>query len=226
MKYNVAIDGPSGAGKSVIALKVAHRFNLLHIDSGAMYRVIALKAFQNDIAFDAEEKLVQLIHDTDIQMTRDRKIFMDGQDVSQLIRQEKISLGASDVSKLKEVRRLLVLAQQKLAQQKNCIMEGRDIGTVVLPDAEVKIFLTADVSVRAQRRHLDLLSKGMKSDLEQVKRDLILRDYQDTHRKESPLKQADDAIALDTTHLSIEEVVDAIAEIIKQKTMKGEECHD
>ncbi len=217
MKYNVAIDGPSGAGKSVIALKVAQRFNLLHIDSGAMYRVIALKAKQNGIAFDDEEKLVELIKTTDIKMTQERRIFMDDQEVTTLIRHEEISLGASAVSKLKEVRRLLVLAQQELAKQKNCIMEGRDIGTVVLPDAEVKIFLTAQVSVRAKRRYLDLLSKGLEADLEQIKKDLILRDYQDSHRKESPLKKADDAIELDSSHLSIDEVVEAIGEVINSK---------
>lgn len=217
MKYNVAIDGPSGAGKSVIALKVAQRFNLLHIDSGAMYRVIALKAKQNGIALDDEQQLVDLIKSTDIKMTQDRRIFMDDQDVTTLIRHEAISLGASAVSKLREVRRLLVLAQQELAKQKNCIMEGRDIGTVVLKDAEVKIFLTAKVSVRAKRRYLDLLSKGLEADLEQIKRDLILRDYQDSHRKESPLKKAADAIELDSSHLSIDEVVDAIGEIINSK---------
>ncbi len=217
MKYNVAIDGPSGAGKSVIALKVAQRFNLLHIDSGAMYRVIALKAKQNGIALDDEQQLVDLIKSTDIKMTQDRRIFMDDQDVTTLIRHEAISLGASAVSKLREVRRLLVLAQQELAKQKNCIMEGRDIGTVVLKDAEVKIFLTAQVSVRAKRRYLDLLSKGLEADLEQIKRDLILRDYQDSHRKESPLKKAADAIELDSSHLSIDEVVDAIGEIINSK---------
>lgn len=217
MKYNVAIDGPSGAGKSVIALKVAQRFNLLHIDSGAMYRVIALKAKQNGIALDDEQQLVDLIKSTDIKMTQDRRIFMDDQDVTTLIRHEAISLGASAVSKLREVRRLLVLAQQELAKQKNCIMEGRDIGTVVLRDAEVKIFLTAQVSVRAKRRYLDLLSKGLEADLEQIKRDLILRDYQDSHRKESPLKKAADAIELDSSHLSIDEVVDAIGEIINSK---------
>lgn len=217
MKYNVAIDGPSGAGKSVIALKVAQRFNLLHIDSGAMYRVIALKAKQNGIALDDEQQLVDLIKSTDIKMTQDRRIFMDDQDVTTLIRHEAISLGASAVSKLREVRRLLVLAQQELAKQKNCIMEGRDIGTVVLKDAEVKIFLTAQVAVRAKRRYLDLLSKGLEADLEQIKRDLILRDYQDSHRKESPLKKAADAIELDSSHLSIDEVVDAIGEIINSK---------
>lgn len=217
MKYNVAIDGPSGAGKSVIALKVAQRFNLLHIDSGAMYRVIALKAKQNGIALDDEQQLVDLIKSTDIKMTQDRRIFMDDQDVTTLIRHEAISLGASAVSKLREVRRLLVLAQQELAKQKNCIMEGRDIGTVVLKDAEVKIFLTAQVSVRAKRRYLDLLSKGLEADLEQIKRDLILRDYQDSHRKESPLKKAADAIELDSSHLSIDEVVDAIGKIINSK---------
>lgn len=217
MKYNVAIDGPSGAGKSVIALKVAQRFNLLHIDSGAMYRVIALKAKQNGIALDDEQQLVDLIKSTDIKMTQDRRIFMDDQDVTTLIRHEAISLGASAVSKLREVRRLLVLAQQELAKQKNCIMEGRDIGTVVLKDAEVKIFLTAQVSVRAKRRYLDLLSKGLEADLEQIKRDLILRDYQDSHRIESPLKKAADAIELDSSHLSIDEVVDAIGKIINSK---------
>lgn len=224
MRYNVAIDGPSGAGKSVIALKVAKRFNLLHIDSGAMYRVIAYKATLNDIAFDDEEKLVNLIHNTSIRLTSDKRVFMDDQEVTLDIRHEKISLGASSVSKLKEVRRLLVEAQQEMAKQKNCIMEGRDIGTVVLPDAEVKIFLTAQVSIRAKRRYLDLLSKGLPADLEEIKKDLILRDYQDSHRKESPLKKADDAIEVDSSHLSIDEVVDSISHIIETKLDQEGEC--
>lgn len=226
MKYNVAIDGPSGAGKSVIARKIAERFNLLHIDSGAMYRVVAYKAKQLGIAFNDEEKLVELIKNTNIQLTSDKKVFVDNQDVSLEIRHESISLGASDVSKLKEVRRLLVLAQQDMAQQKNCIMEGRDIGTVVLPDAEVKIFLTADVTVRAKRRYLDLLAKGLSADFETIKKDLILRDYQDSHRKESPLRKAEDAIEIDSSFLSIEEVINAISEIIKEKTDGKEANYD
>lgn len=226
MDYNVAIDGPSGAGKSVIALKVAQRFNLLHIDSGAMYRVIALKAVLNEIAFDDEEGLVNLIQNTFIKMTPDRRIFMDDKEVTKEIRQEKISLGASDISKLKEVRRLLVLAQQEMAKQKNCIMEGRDIGTVVLPNAEVKIFLTAQVNVRAKRRYLDLLAKGLPADLEQIRKDIILRDYQDTHRVESPLRKADDAIEVDSSHLSIDEVVEVIGQIIHEKILeeRGDQC--
>lgn len=225
MKFNVAIDGPSGAGKSVIALKVAQRYNLTHIDSGAMYRVIALKAFYHDIQQDDEEGLVNLINTTKIHFGHDRKVYMDDKDVSLEIRQEKVSLAASTISKLKEVRRLLVLQQQEMAKQKNCIMEGRDIGTVVLVDAEVKIFLIADVDVRAKRRYLDLLAKKLPANLEEIQRDLILRDYQDTHRKESPLKKADDAIVVDSTYLSIEEVVDAISEIIEDKT-KGECNYD
>lgn len=225
MKFNVAIDGPSGAGKSVIALKVAQRYNLTHIDSGAMYRVIALKAFYHDIQQDDEEGLVNLINTTKIHFGPDRKVYMDDKDVSLEIRQEKVSFAASTISKLKEVRRLLVLQQQEMAKQKNCIMEGRDIGTVVLVDAEVKIFLIADVDVRAKRRYLDLLAKNLPANLEEIQRDLILRDYQDTHRKESPLKKADDAIIVDSTYLSIEEVVDAISEIIEEKT-KGECNYD
>lgn len=224
MKYNVAIDGPSGAGKSVIALKIAQRFNLTHIDSGAMYRVIALKASRQDVGFDDEEKLVDIIHNTTIRFSKDKRVFMDDEDVSLEIRQEKISLGASDVSKLKEVRRLLVLAQQDMAKEKNCIMEGRDIGTVVLPDAEVKIFLTASVDVRSKRRYLDLLAKGINANYDNIKRDLILRDHQDTNRKESPLKKAEDAVELDTTHLSIDEVIEAISEIIDDKVRRGENC--
>lgn len=225
MKYNVAIDGPSGAGKSVIALKVAQRYNLTHIDSGAMYRVIALKAIRNGIDFNDEKALVDLIHQTKIRFGKEKRVFMDDEDVTLDIRHEKISLGASDVSKLKRVRQLLVEAQQEMAKDKNCIMEGRDIGTVVLPDAEVKIFLTASVQVRSERRYFDLLAKGIKADLEQIKKDLVLRDYQDSTRKESPLKKAEDAIELDSSHLSIEEVVSAIGDIIEEKVRK-DECHD
>lgn len=220
MKFNIAIDGPSGSGKSVIAKKIAQKHQFKHIDSGAMYRCVAFEAMRQNIDLGNQEALCELIHSMSILFTPDSKVLINNEDVTLDIRQEAVSIAASNVSKHKEVRVLLVKAQQEMAKEKNCIMEGRDIGSVVLPDAKLKIFLTADVKVRAKRRYLDLLSKNIEANYEQVEKDLILRDYQDTHRKESPLEKMDDAIEINSTYLSLEETIDIISSHIIR--LKGE----
>lgn len=228
MKFNVAIDGPSGAGKSVIALKIADKYNLLHINSGAMYRVIALKALRTGTDKDNVEALIDIIQTTKITLLPKQIVLMDGEDVTQAIRHEDISKLSSYISKHKMVRKLLVEQQQEMVKSKNCIMEGRDITTVVIPNAEIKIYLTASVDVRAKRRYLDLVARNMTADLDIIKLDIIKRDTQDMNREESPLIQASDAYVVDSSHLSIDETVEEISVFIDEfiKNNRKEECHD
>lgn len=217
MKFNVAIDGPSGAGKSVIALLIAKKYNLLHINSGSMYRALAYKVLQEGIdPFDVD-KITNQIDLLDLKLTHDQKVFLDKKEITTDIRNEKISKLASDISKFPSVREKLVLLQQKMASQKNCIMEGRDITSVVLPDAEIKIYLTADVDVRAQRRTKDLLEKGFEADFNQIKTDIVIRDEQDMNREVAPLKIVADALIVDSTHLTIEQTCETIYLLIDNR---------
>lgn len=215
MKINIAIDGPSAAGKSTIAKRLAQHLDYVHLDSGAMYRCVAYKALQEKIDWKNEEKLTEMIENTDIVLTSDGGVFLDGNDVSKVIRANEISMGASDVSTFEEVRRLLVERQKKMAESKGFIMDGRDIGTVVLPSAELKIFLTASAEARAQRRCKENAEKGIESNLAKVTEEIIARDYQDTHRIHSPLKKAEDAVEIDSSFLTIEEVTQEILKYIK-----------
>ena len=217
MKYNIAIDGPSAAGKSTIADILAERLSFNHLDTGAMYRAVAYKAIKEGIALDDEEKIVDMIHHMDLQMNIDGSVVLDGQDISQEIRTNEISMGASDVSKLNGCRQALVEMQQKICEEGGYILDGRDIGTVVLKDAPVKIYMVASAEARAQRRVLQNIEKGIEADYESILEDIKKRDYQDSHREHSPLKKADDAVEIDTSDMSIEEVVDAVMEIIKEK---------
>ena len=214
-KINIAIDGPSAAGKSTISKKVAKSLNYIHLDSGAMYRSAACKALKENIDLTDEEKLVKMLQNTTIQLTVDGRVLLDNEDVSKEIRTEQISMSASLISKLSGVREILVAEQDK-----GYIMDGRDIGTVVLKDAEVKIFLTASVEARAKRRYLQDKEAGMDVSLEVLKEEIEKRDYQDTHREVSPLKKADDAIVVDSSDLSIDEVVSEILDIINKKVME------
>lgn len=218
-KINVAIDGPSGAGKSIVALALAKKFQLRHINSGAMYRCIALLADRNNINIDDEIMLIQTAESMIFDCDFNQNIFCNGENVTNQIRFEKISMLASQISKYSSIRKIMVALQKKMASNKNCIMEGRDITTVVLPDADVKIYLTADVNIRAKRRYLELISKNINAVYDDVLKDLICRDYSDKNRKIAPLKIADDAIILDSSHLSIDEVV----EVISQKIQKAME---
>ena len=218
MRINIAIDGPSAAGKSTIAKRLATQLNYVHLDTGAMYRCTALKALKSNIKLDDEAAVCEMLKTTDIKMTSDGQIFLDGEDVTKEIRNDDVSMAASDVSKLEKVREDLVKRQQEMAKDKGFIMDGRDIGTVVLKDAEVKIFLTASVEARALRRYKQNQELGiLDNDLEKIKEDIAQRDYQDTHREHSPLRQADDAIKVDTSDLTIDEVVDTIMKIVSER---------
>lgn len=214
MAINIALDGPSAAGKSTIAKCLAKKLGYVHLDTGAMYRCVAYKALHSGVDMSNEDALCDMIEKTDIVMKSDGTIILDGTIITNEIRTDEISMGASKVSAFKHVRELLVAQQQKMAENKGYIMDGRDIGTVVLPGAELKIFMTASAEARAKRRHLENLSKGFESDLNQIIKEIEQRDYQDTHREHSPLKKAEDAIVLDTSELTIEEVVAKIEELL------------
>ena len=218
MKFNIAIDGPSAAGKSTIADILAEKLGYNHLDTGAMYRAVAFKAIKEGIAIDDEEKIVDMIHHMDLDMRIDGSVVLDGEDISEKIRTNEISMGASDVSKLEGCRKALVEMQQKICENGGYILDGRDIGTVVLKDAPVKIYMVASAEARAQRRVLQNIEKGLEADYETILEDIKKRDYQDSHREHSPLKKADDAVEVDTSDMTIEEVVERVLEIIKEKT--------
>lgn len=216
MAINVAIDGPSASGKSTVAKELCSELGYKHLDTGAMYRCVALKVKQTGIDYNDRDAMEELLQNIQIDFTSEGNVLLDGKDVSLDIRANDISMLASDVSAKKEVREHLVAMQQKIASNKGYVMDGRDIGTVVLPDAEVKIYLTADVTTRAKRRYLENKQKGIKSNLRELSQEIIERDYQDTHRKYSPLRKADDAIEIDTSDMTINQVVDTIIVICQE----------
>lgn len=213
----VAIDGPGGTGKSSIAKAVASEFGLEYIDTGAMYRAIALKALKNKVPADDVAAVEEMLASTVIDFS-DRIVYLDGENVEGKIRTNEISMAASDYSKLPCVRAKVDEVSKHLAATKNVIMEGRDICTVVIPDAEVKIFMTASPEVRAKRRYLQLLDAGKEADYDKIFKEIEERDYQDSHRELNPLKQAEDAAYLDTSDLTIEETIAAIGKMITEKT--------
>ena len=216
----VAIDGPGGTGKSSIAKAVAARLGLEYIDTGAMYRSIGLKALRKGVSPSDTEAVEKMLEDTVIDFN-DNHMYLDGEDVSGLIRTNEISMAASDISKLPCVRAKADALSKHLAATKNVIMEGRDIGTIVIPDAEVKIFMTAAPEVRAKPRYLQLLDAGKPADYDQIFDEIQKRDYQDSHRDYHPLKQAYDAVLLDTSNMTKEENIEAVIDLIREKT--GEE---
>ncbi|MBQ1533107.1 MAG: (d)CMP kinase [Erysipelotrichaceae bacterium] len=208
-KINIAMDGPSAAGKSTVADILAEKLGYIHLDTGAMYRCVALKALREGIALDDAEALKEMLSRTDIRQDTEKHFFLDGEDVSKAIREDHISMATSDVSKVGVVREDLVRRQQKLAEEKGYIVDGRDIGTVVLKDAEVKIYLTASAHARALRRLKQNQENGIStSDLETIEKEIEARDYQDMHREISPLTKAEDAVEIDSSDLTIDEVVD------------------
>ena len=216
MRINIAIDGPSAAGKSTIAKELCKKLGYVHLDTGAMYRCTALKAMRQGIAMDDEESVCRMLADTEIELTPDGKVFLDGEDVSKAIRENEVSMRASDVSKLQNVRRDLVKRQQDMAKAKGFIMDGRDIGTVVLTDAEVKIYMTASARARAERRYLQNIENGIETaDIDTLEAEIKARDEQDMNREFSPLRKADDAIEIDTSNLTIEEVTERIYELAR-----------
>ena len=224
MKLNIAIDGPSAAGKSTIARRLARECDYIHLDTGAMYRCIAYKALNQGVALDDEAALGSLIDQTEIRITPQGQVFLDGEEMKDKIRSDAVSMAASQVSSWKIVRQKLVERQQKMARDKGVVMDGRDIGTVVLPDAEIKIFLTASPQARAQRRFLENQQKGISSDYQQLVAEIAQRDKQDTERVNSPLRQAEDAVGIDTSEMTIDEVVAAIQRLVEEKMKEG--SHD
>ncbi len=215
--FNIAIDGPSASGKSTIAKALAKLLNFTHIDTGAMYRAIAYDCLKNKIDLDDEEACSKLAEATEIELLGEGQVFLNGSNVTYAIRSEEISKAASQISKYKAVREKLVRLQQEIASKKGYVMDGRDITSVVLPDAEIKIFQNADASVRAKRRFYEQAEKGLEVDYQDIFDDLVERDAQDINRSESPLIKVDDAIEIDTTYLSIAESVELIMSIIKDR---------
>lgn len=219
-EFNIAIDGPASSGKSTIAKILADTYQLVYVDTGAMYRSLTYLALKNNIAFDDEDALMGLLNTTEIVLKRTedgQSVIVNGEDVTEAIRQNDVTNNVSVVASFAKVREELVRRQQAMAQKTGVAMDGRDIGTVVLPNAEVKIFLVASVSERADRRYLENKQKGIESDYEQLMKEIIARDEYDSNREVSPLKQAEDAVKVDTTGLSIEEVVERCKEIILSK---------
>lgn len=213
----VAIDGPGGTGKSTIAKAVASSFGIEYIDTGAMYRALGLKAKRNGVDAADEAAVREMLDATVIDFVSGATM-LDGEDVSGLIRTNEISMAASNISKLAIVRAKVDEVSRHLAATKDVVMEGRDIGATVIPDAEVKIFMTAAPEVRAKRRYDQLLEAGKEADYDTIFKEIQERDYQDSHREVSPLRQADDAVLLDTSDMTIEENIEAVADIITGKT--------
>ena len=216
MPINIAIDGPSAAGKSTIADLLAERLGYLHLDTGAMYRAVAYNALKKEIPLDDEEAIVSMIDEMELVMDTDGDVILDGEDISEAIRANEISMGASEVSKLQKCREAMVTMQQKICAGGGYILDGRDIGTVVLKDAPVKIYMTATPEARALRRVKQNEEKGLDADYQTILEDIIKRDYQDMHREFSPLTKAEDAIEIDTSDMSIEEVVDKAMELVNE----------
>lgn len=212
----IAIDGPGGAGKSTIAKMVAEKMNMEYIDTGAMYRAIGWMFSKNNVNTEDSAEVQDVLNRTAIDFDNG-KIFLNGEDISGEIRTPEISKAASVCSKLPEVRSKLVALQREIAEGKSVVMDGRDIGTNVLPNAEVKIFLTADPMVRAKRRYNQLLEGGKEADLNSIFEDIKERDYQDTHRELNPLQQAEDAVLLDTSDMTINQVLDEIMKMAEGK---------
>lgn len=214
----IAIDGPASAGKSTIAKILASNLKYVYVDTGAMYRTITLAAKQAGISYDDEQSITELLDTTDIRFepgTPVQHVFLNNQEVTSLIRSTEVTNNVSLVSSYAAVRENLVERQRAIASHDNVIMDGRDIGTTVLPKAQVKIFLVASVEERAQRRYRENVSKGIATDLNTLRKEIETRDYKDSHRQISPLVQAKDAILVDTTGQTIEQVVDEITKIIK-----------
>ena len=219
MSINVAIDGPAGAGKSTIAKLIAKKMGYIYVDTGAMYRAMALYFIRNGIKPEETQKVSEKCKDADISIAyRDGEqvVLLDDENVNGLIRTEEVGNMASATSANKNVREKLVELQKKLAANADVVMDGRDIGTVVLPNADVKIYLTASSAVRAKRRYDELVAKGEKADLSTIEADIIERDHRDMTREISPLKQADDAVLVDSSYMTIDEVVQTVVDLIKK----------
>ena len=216
MGYNVAIDGPAGAGKSTIAKLVAKEKGYVYVDTGAMYRGLAIHFLANGIGADEVEKIKEACKDVDVTIRYEdgqQQVYLNGENITSRLREEAVGNMASKSSAIPAVRAKLLELQRELARKENVIMDGRDIGTCVLPDADVKVFLTASVETRAKRRYDELVEKGVACDLEEIAKDIAERDERDSTREIAPLRQAEDAVLVDSSHMTIEEVVEAIVKL-------------
>ncbi len=221
--YNIAIDGPAGAGKSTIARAAASKLNFVYVDTGAMYRAMALHFLREGISPQDEAAISEAVKTADVTLAYEngvQQVILNGENVSGLIRSEEVGAMASATSVHLSVREKLVELQKGLAARENVIMDGRDIGTCVLPDADLKIYLTASSRVRAERRYLELKGKGQDCSLEEIETDIIKRDHQDMNREHSPLKQAEDAVLLDSSEMSAREVIERILKLFEERKLE------
>lgn len=218
--FNIALDGPGGAGKSSIAKAVAKELGFIYVDTGALYRAIGLYSLRNAIDTRDIDGVINSLKSINVDFTYvdgEQKVLLNNDDVSTDIRLPEVSMAASNVSAIPEVRSFLLDLQRKIANEKDCLMDGRDIGTVILPNAQLKIFLTASAEVRAKRRFDELTAKGQEVNYDEILKDLNERDYQDTHREIAPLKQADDAVLLDTSDMTFDEVKAKILALYEER---------
>lgn len=220
MVYSIAIDGPAGAGKSTIAKKIAKELGFIYVDTGAMYRAVALYLMRNHIAADESDKITKACSEVNVSIEYvdgEQQVILNGENVNGLIRTEEVGMMTSDSSKNKDVRMKMVDLQRELASKTSVVMDGRDIGTYVLPNADVKIYLTASSSERARRRFVELQAKGVSCNIEDIEKDIIARDHQDMTREFAPLCQAEDAVLVDSSDMTIDEVVGEIISIYRNK---------
>ncbi|MCR5666983.1 MAG: (d)CMP kinase [Eubacterium sp.] len=220
MGKNIAVDGPAGAGKSTIAKKVAAKLGLIYVDTGAMYRAIALYMIRNHVDGQKEDAVNEACEHIEVSIQYvdgEQQVLLNGENVNGYIRKEEVGNMASVTSSYPKVRAMLLDAQQELARKQDVIMDGRDIGTCVLPDAALKIYLTASVETRAKRRYDELVEKGASCDIKEIEKDIEQRDYQDMNRKISPLKQAEDAVLVDSSDMSIDEVTNTIIQYYQER---------
>ncbi len=221
IRFNIAVDGPAGAGKSTVAKRVAKDLNMIYVDTGAMYRALGLYLLENGIAKENEEKITSVCKDIEVTIIYEdgeQRVILNGKDVSHAIRAEEVGVMASVTSAYQSVRAHLLSLQKKLANDFDVIMDGRDIGTCILPNADLKVYLTASSLIRAKRRVNQLKESGVEADIETVEKDIIERDQRDMNREIAPLKQADDAYYLDSSEMSMEQVV---SEIVKLSYQRG-----
>lgn len=220
MSFNVAMDGPAGAGKSTIAKEVAKQLNFIYVDTGAMYRAMAYYMLSNNVNVDDSEDVIAHCDEADVTLKYENGVqivLLNGENVNGFIRTEEVGNATSKITVLPKVRERMTILQQQLAAKEDLIMDGRDIGTCVLPNADVKIYLTASSEVRAKRRYDELTAKGQECDIKQIQADMEERDYRDMHREIAPLKQAEDAILVDSSYMTKEEVVECIIKLCKDK---------
>ena len=228
MIYNIAIDGPAGAGKSTIARRVAKELSLIYVDTGAMYRAMALYLLRREVNKDDTEQIGNICQDAEISIeyqNGEQIVLLNDENVNSYLRTEEVGNMASVSSAVPRVREKLLSLQRKLARDMSVVMDGRDIGTTILPDADVKIYLTASSLTRAKRRYLELQEKGTVCNLDEIQKDIEERDQRDMNREISPLRQAEDAVLVDSSDLTIQQVVDRILQIFRSKT-SGEKSHE